>query len=89
MSYGQYDYTCLEGGTVTGESISMTLSGDVNEDGSVDLKDVVAMRRALAGGWDLSINETAADVNKDGSFDLKDVVTLRRYLAGGWDIELK
>ena len=47
------------------------------------------MRRALAGGWDLSINETAADVNKDGSFDLKDVVTLRRYLAGGWDIELK
>ena len=60
--------------------------GDVNDDGSVDLKDVVMMRRALAGGWELSINEAAADVNKDGSFDLKDVVILRRYLAGGWDL---
>ncbi len=61
--------------------------GDVNDDDSVDLKDIGFMRRALAG-WDVTLNETAADVNKDGSFDLKDVVILRRYLAGGWEIEL-
>ncbi len=61
--------------------------GDVNDDGSVDLKDVTFMRRALAG-WDVTINEKAADVNKDNSVDLKDVVTLRRYLAGGWGITL-
>ena len=62
--------------------------GDVNNDGSLDLKDIVIMRRALAGGWDLRIDGEAADVNKDGSFDLKDVVLLRRYIAGGWGIEL-
>ena len=67
---------------------SGTTSGDVNEDGSVDLKDVLMMRRALAGGWELAINEQNADVNKDGSFDLKDVTILRRYLAGGWDVTL-
>ena len=63
------------------------LLGDVNDDGSIDLKDVTFMRRALAG-WDVTINEATADVNKDGSFDLKDVVVLRRYLAGGWGVEL-
>ncbi len=61
--------------------------GDVNEDGSVDLKDVVIMSRALAGGWDLYLNENNADVNKDSSFDLKDVTLVRRYLAG-WDVTL-
>ena len=61
--------------------------GDVNEDGSVDLKDVVIMSRALAGGWDLYLNENNADVNKDSFFDLKDVTLVRRYLAG-WDVTL-
>lgn len=63
-------------------------TGDVNEDGSIDLKDVVVMRRLLAGGWEITYNEAACDVNGDNSFDLKDVVYLRRYLAGGWEIKL-
>ena len=62
--------------------------GDVNEDGSVDLKDVTILRRHLAGGWNVTINEYNSDVNGDGSIDLKDVTILRRYLAGGWGIEL-
>lgn len=64
-----------------------TAKGDVNGDGSVDLKDVTYMRRALVG-WEDTIIEAAADVNRDGSVDLKDLVILRRYLAGGWNIEL-
>ena len=62
--------------------------GDVNEDGSVDLKDVTILRRHLAGGWNVKINEYNSDVNGDGSIDLKDVTILRRYLAGGWGIVL-
>ena len=61
--------------------------GDVNGDGSIDLKDVTELRRALAG-WDVTVNAEAADVNRDGSLDLKDLVILRRYLAGGWGVEL-
>ncbi len=68
-------------------SVSDLLKGDANGDGSIDLKDVTMMRRALVG-WDVEINEAASDVNQDGSFDLKDVVHLRRFLAGGWGIIL-
>lgn len=55
--------------------------GDVNEDESIDLKDVVIIRRVLVSDWKGSYNEANADVNNDGSVDLKDVVTLRRYLV--------
>lgn len=62
--------------------------GDVNNDGSIDLKDVVLLRRSLTGGWDVTVDDAYADVNRDGAVDLKDVVILRRYLAGGWNITL-
>lgn len=71
-----------------GEDKQTGNSGDANGDGSIDLKDVVIMRRVLAGGWDITVDTAVCDVNGDGSFDLKDVVYLRRYLAGGWDIKL-
>ncbi len=65
-----------------------TLSGDVNTDGVVDLKDVVILQRHLAGGWNVTIHETNADVNKDGEINVKDVVLLQRFLAGGWNVTL-
>ena len=64
------------------------LPGDINEDGSVDLKDVVLMRQYIAG-WEVEINTRNADVNVDNSIDMKDLITLRRYIAGGWDVTLK
>ena len=66
-----------------------SLSGDANNDGAIDLKDVVMIRRYVAGGWDVEIDTANADVNSDNAVDLKDVVMLRRYIAGGWDVELK
>ena len=62
--------------------------GDANKDSSVDLKDVVVMRRFLAGGWPDQADKQNADVTRDGMFDLKDVVVLRRYLAGGSGLTL-
>ena len=62
--------------------------GDVNNDGVIDLKDVTALRRYLAGGWNITTNEGKADVNRDGSVDPKDVTMLRRYLVGGWGLVL-
>lgn len=70
------------------ENLEM-LYGDVNGDGSINLKDVVTLRRNLSGGWeDLTIFEQNCDVNEDGKIGLKDVVFLERCLAGGWGIEL-
>ncbi len=82
--------------SVTVESCSAQISivrkdklGDASEDGSVDLKDVTVITRWLAGGWDVTINETNADVNHDGEINLKDAVLIRRFLAGGWGVVLQ
>lgn len=56
--------------------------GDATGDSSVDMKDVLAIRKSLAG---LSVSEydaEAADANGDSSVDMKDVLLIRKYLAG-------
>ncbi len=63
--------------------------GDANDDGLVDTTDVVYIRRFIAGGYGVTINELAADVNGDGQVDTTDVVYIRRYIAGGYGVELK
>lgn len=69
--------------------VTKHISGDVNGDNMVDLKDVVTLRRYLSGGWAVEIDSTNADVNADKEVDLKDVIILRRYLSGGWNVTLQ
>lgn len=64
------------------------VKGDLNNDGAVNLKDVTILRRYIAGGWNIELDDKLADINGDGDTNLKDVVTLRRYVAGGWNIKL-
>ena len=64
------------------------VAGDASGDGVLDLRDAVLIRRYLAGGWDVTIDETASDVDGDGEVTLQDVSLIIRYLAGGWDVEL-
>lgn len=78
--------------TVDGTEISKDNSrtpGDVNGDGEINVKDVVVVRRYIAGGWNSTIDESSADVNGDGEVNVKDVVLIRRYIAEGWNVELK
>lgn len=63
-----------------------TVDGDADGNGEVDLKDVVLLTRALAGGWNACVCTANMDVNADGIVNLKDVVLIRRYLAGGWNV---
>ncbi len=64
------------------------LAGDADQDDRVDLRDVAALQRYLAGGWNTQIEPDHADVNADGKLNLIDVMLLRRYLAGGWNVAL-
>ncbi len=64
-------------------------TGDVNEDGEINAKDVTTLRRFLAGGWNVTINDANSDINEDGEINAKDVTMLRRALAGGWGIVLE
>ena len=65
------------------------IPGDANSDTEVDVKDVIAIRRHIAGGYSITINEAAANVNGDALVDVKDAIAIRRYIAGGYDVELK
>lgn len=75
---------------VTNGAVTVTtrIAGDVNGNGSVDLKDVVVLRRFLAGGWNVTIDADNADVDGDGLVTLKDSTRISRYLAGGWNVTL-
>ena len=55
--------------------------GDVNSDGSVNLKDVVQLVQHTLGGSN-TINSRAADCNGDGTVDPKDAAYLAQHLAG-------
>ncbi len=63
--------------------------GDVNDDGKITTTDVAALRRYIAGGYNVTIQESAGDVNDDGKYTTTDVVFIRRYIAGGYGVELK
>ena len=57
------------------------LLGDANDDGNVNMKDVLLIRKFLAG-MSVTLNEQNADCNSDGTVNMKDVLMLRKYLAG-------
>lgn len=65
------------------------MPGDLNGDSQVNSTDVILLRRFIAGGYSVSINEDAADVNADGMLNSSDVILIRRYIAGGYGVELK
>ncbi len=58
-----------------------SLWGDANDDGAVNMKDVLTVRKFLAG-HPVTVNEKNADVTPDGAVNMKDVLTLRKFLAG-------
>lgn len=67
---------------------TVTTVGDIDGDGNINAKDVTMLRRFLAGGWGVTVNEEDADIDGDGNVNAKDVTMLRRYLAGGWGVTL-
>ncbi len=57
------------------------ICGDVNWDGNVDMKDVLTLRKYLAGLEVDSFNSELSDVNADRAIDMKDVLLIRKFLA--------
>jgi|GEM_PF-2253356 len=91
VSYGLASFYTTENEilypAVSGGEISIVplegFYGDANGDGDVTMKDVLLVRKYIAGSTDyLNIDTTRADVNGDGAVDLRDVFLLRRYIAG-------
>lgn len=55
--------------------------GDVNADGKIDIKDVLALRGHLASAG-TAIDMQNADANGDGSVNISDVLLIRQHMAG-------
>lgn len=55
--------------------------GDVNDDGKINGKDVLLLRKYIVGLVD-EIKTESADVNADGKINGKDVLLLRKYIVG-------
>ena len=81
------DTYCLDCGKKIAEGEEYNyIPGDVNNDGSVDNKDLTRLFQYLSG-WDVEVNEAAVDINGDGSSDNKDLTRLFQYLSN-WDVEI-
>ena len=65
----------------TGTQAEEILCGDANDDGAVNMKDVLTLRKMLAS-IEVAYNAANSDVNEDGEVNMKDVLMLRKYLAG-------
>lgn len=61
--------------------------GNINDDGNINLEDVVILARALAG-WSVEYSEDLFDVNGDKAKNLLDLVRLSQYVAEWEGIEL-
>ena len=63
--------------------------GDVNDDGVINLKDVLALRQILSASIPLyyKISILGADMDGDGDLTMKDVLKLRKIIAGLEDAE--
>ena len=57
--------------------------GDVNEDGSIDILDVISLNKSLLGKEELSASqEKNADVNKSGKPDSNDALIIMKAIVG-------
>ncbi len=64
------------------ELLDKTTLGDANNDGKININDVTAIQRHLAGLDILEgISLLTADVNHGGSVDIADATTIQMYLA--------
>lgn len=79
------DEQCNECGNI--RDVPPYISGDINDDGKINNKDLSLLMRHL-NGWSVTIVEDAADVNRDGAVNNKDFSLLLQYV-NGWPVELK
>lgn len=75
----------IENGVVTAIDY---VPGDLDGDKAVNPSDVILLRRLIAGGYDLEVNENAGDVDANGALDILDVIFIRRFITGGYGVKL-
>ena len=77
-----------EGWNIACSEYSSSIAGDINQDGSTDILDVVSMVSFILGNSDPTEEESQySDANEDGSIDILDVVMVVNIILNGSDGE--
>ena len=58
------------------------ITGDLDSDGTIDVFDMVLMRKGLISGFTDTNSKKAADIDKNGTPEINDAVQLQQYLTG-------
>ena len=57
--------------------------GDVNEDGEIDILDIIVLNKSILGKENLSVQgQKNADVNHSGKLDSGDSLDILKYIVG-------
>ena len=79
----------LVDGAITVESAAPAHTpGDMDGNGTVNMKDSVLLMRYVAGGYGVELSLDVADIDHNGTVNMKDTVLLMRYIAGGYGVVL-
>lgn len=62
-------------------TVNSCLLGDINNDGKINMRDVVLLQQ-IVNGWNVTYNKDAADYNGDGKINMRDIVALQQYING-------
>ena len=74
------DYKAIELTSLV-KTVSDVVLGDADGSGDLTMKDVLLVRKAIAGLTD-ALNKAAADADGDGNLTMKDVLLIRKAIAG-------
>ncbi len=63
------------------EDLGQLLYGDVNDDGVIDIYDLITLAKAVVAGDYSECNETKADMDKDAAIGLMDLIALAKKIV--------
>ena len=76
------------GGVTATVEFKIYVPGDVDGNGTVNMRDVLTLRQFMAGGYGVTVATEDGDLDHNGTVNMRDVLMLRQYMAGGYGIEL-
>ncbi len=87
ITYDKDDIFNLNGDSVSFDvetgavMLNSCLLGDINDDGKINMRDVVLLQQVI-NGWNVTYNKEAVDYNGDGKTNMRDIVALQQYING-------
>ena len=77
------------GGATAAAAFKIYTPGDVDGNGTVNMRDVLALRQFMAGGYGVEIATEDGDLDRNGTVNMRDLLTLRQFMAGGYGVTLE